>query len=197
VKHTIMLLVLVALFGGFVPACFQARPPAPQQSTQQPASTPEPEKRSLDTLIIKGVMARKDGSPAGGQSVTAYPLDKSGTPLFISVIDDKPGEMGPLKTWNPQTKSDPSGRFEIQMPRISRIGNDPVTEVSLGLGTTPDGLITFIVSSIAYVNPDKKEEKCFVKAEKRLPLLRDGNTVLKVKADQNSTEVDLGKITIQ
>lgn len=153
-------------------------------------------KQSPDTLTIKGVLVRKDGSPARRKSVTAYPLDKKGTPLYISVIEANPGGVNPLLTWNPQTESDPEGRFEIQMPRISHIGTDPVMEISLGLGATPGGWIRFTVSTISYVNPDKKGEKCFIKAADRLPLLREGNEVLKVKVDQNSTEVDLGKITI-
>lgn len=148
---------------------------------------------SADTFRIKGVLVSKDGSPLKGKEVIAYPLDGKGTAISVNTLNDK----GVMVLWNPKVESDAEGRFTINLPCISRIGKDAITEVALGLNEPSGGIVTATVLEIQYADPNKKAEYGFVRKAGGLSLLRKGSDVLKVKIDEKAKEVDLGKIVVE
>jgi len=149
-------------------------------------------------IVIRGVLINKDGSVASGKKVVAYPLDKKGTPLIVQVEkqSDKPGFVS-LDVWNPKGESDGEGAFAISMPRISRIGKEPVTEVSLSLNEPPGGWASFTVSEIQYSTGDKKVERAYTSEAKGLALLRKVDQILRVKLEEGASEVEVGKIAVE
>lgn len=184
----------------FSHACSQPKQPSSQPAAQQPAAQPASKsaEQSPDVIVIRGVLINKDGSVASGKKVVAYPLDKKGTPLIVQVEkqSDKPGFVS-LDVWNPKSESDSEGGFTIRMPRISRIGKEPITEVSLSLNEPPGGWAAFTVSEIQYSTADKKVERAYANEAKGLALLRKADQILRVKLEEGVNEVDVGKIVIE
>jgi len=144
------------------------------------------------TLRIRGALVNKDGSPSKGQVVIAYPLDGEGTAISINTLDDK----GHMVLWNPKTECDAQGRFTISMPRVASIGPDAIAEIALGLDEPPGGIVTGIVVGIKYADPNKKEQFGFVRKPDGLSLLRREKDLVRVKMDEKSAEVELGKIVL-
>ncbi len=196
--HSRVFSICICILCLLLHACSQAGQKTSEQPTQQVTATPEPAKDSADSIIIKGILVNQDGSPASGKSVTIHPLDKKGTPLFVSVFEETESGGATPKPWNPKAETDGEGRFELKMPRIERLGDDPLKEVALAVGARPQGgWVTGMVSKLYYVNKDKKEDMCFLKDDASIKLLRVGNNVLKVKVDENAADADLGKLTLQ
>ena len=179
--------------------CNQPKPPSSEPAAQQPAQpASKSAEQSPDVVVIKGFLVNRDGSAASGKKVVAYPLDKKGTPLIVQVekASDKPGFVS-LDLWNPKSESDAEGGFTISMPRLSRIGNEPVTEVSLGLNEPPGGWGSFTVSEIQYATADKKVERAYANEAKGLSLLRKADQIIRVKLEDGATEIDVGHIVIE
>jgi hypothetical protein len=179
-------------------ACSQAGQDSAVQPTPQAEATPEVAKADPDTIIIKGILVNQNGSPASGKSVTIHPIDKKGAPLFVSVFEETEGGGAIPKPWNPKAETDGEGRFELKMPRISRVGDDALKEVALAVDAKPQGgWVAGMVSKLYYVNKDKEEDLCFLKDDASIKLLRVGGNVLKVKVNENAPDTDLGKISLQ
>lgn len=160
----------------------------------QPAASPDKPRPAEDSFAIKGILANADGSPAAGKIVSAHPLDKKGTPLFVSIFEVTQGGGATPKPWNPKAETDGNGRFGLTMPRISRLGDDPLKEVALAADAKPEGgWVVGTISRIYYTDKAKKEDMCFLKEDKNIKLLRSGNDVLKIRVDENTSDVDVGK----
>lgn len=188
----------LCFFVVLIQACSQPAPVNSDQPVQQAAASPEVAKSDPDMIIIKGILVNQDGSPASGKSVTLHPLDKKGTPLFVSVFEETESGGATPKPWNPKAETDGEGRFELKMLRISRVGDDALKEVALAVDAKPQGgWVEGMVSKLYYVNKDKEEDLCFLKDDASIKLLRLGGNVLKVKVDDNAPDTDLGKISIQ
>jgi hypothetical protein len=144
-------------------------------------------------LRIKGVLVDRRGTPMKGKTLIVYPLDEKGVPIQASVI----GKDGVVLRWNPRATTDDQGSFVLSMPRISKIGNDMISEASLSLKELPGGLVTVTVWKIEYVDPAKKAEMGLVRKEGKLPLLRRDKDILKIKLGEKANEMDLGNIVIE
>lgn len=159
--------------------------PALQSWSQQPSAA----------LRIRGVLAKKNGSPLKGRTVAAYPLDAKGSAISVLSLD----AQGKLGNWNPSAQTDAAGSFVISFPRIASIGEDPVIEVCLAVNPPPVGSPKVMVVSIHHVDPNKAAEKALkvleVKNDK-LTILRKGSEVLRVRMDEKADEIDLGQIVV-
>jgi hypothetical protein len=196
-QRKVMILATFCWFS-LLPGCSQQQQPS-QPAAQQPAALPASKsaEQPPDVIVIRGVLVNKDGSVASGKKVVAYPLDKKGTPLIVQVEkeSDKPGFVS-LNVWNPKSESDSEGGFTISMPRVSRIGKEPVVEIAFGLNEPPGGWASFTVSEIQYSTGDKKVERAYANEAKGLALLRKANQIVRVKIE-GANEVDVGKILVE
>lgn len=193
-------IVLACLCSVLLIACSRSRPEGMATSpgaNSTPAPTP-----SADSFNLKGSLVNKDGAPAGGQEVVIYPLNRKGAPLIVQVMKegDKPGFVG-LEVWNPKSKTDASGSFTIVIPRVSQIGDDPFSDIAIGLKEPPGGWASFTVIEMQYASPEKKKEKAFVMSadgkERDLDLLRKSGTTLTINLTGRSGDLDLGKVVIE
>lgn len=164
---------------------------AAQQPTKSQAAvaTEEPTKR---TLVITGILLKKDGTPAKATVVIAYPLDGAGKAISVNT----PDKDGRMVLWNPKAESDANGRFTVRVPHVSAIGKDTIRSVALGLNEPPGGMVTATVSKITYADPGMREEYGFVRKGENVNLLRQRGDVRKVTFEQ-SPETDLGKIVLE
>ena len=158
-RHSVFCAAFFCISALFLNACSPRasttpEPPAPQAV----APTPEPAKTSPDSIAITGTLVNADGSPASGKTVSLHPLDKKGTPCFVSVFEESEGGGATPKPWNPKTETDATGRFTLTMPPIARLGNDPLKEVALGVEAKPEGgWVAGLVSRIHYSTPGKDD----------------------------------------
>lgn len=196
-KHPRIFLVLLCISSAVGLSCTQAETPKTEAETTNSAVTPEPVKPPADTIAVVGSLVDKNGGPVVGRLVSIHPLDNKGVPLFVSIFEETGSGGVTPKPWNPRAETTAEGRFELQMPRVSKIGDDPLKEVALAIDAKPaGGWVVGKVSTLTYADPNKKEDMCFTKDDPKLKLLRNESGVLKIDLASGAGPIDVGKIVV-
>jgi hypothetical protein len=143
-------------------------------------------------LHIKGVLVNREGAPLKEKTVIFYPLDAKGMAIGINTLN----KDGQVDLWNAKAKTDAEGAFTLNVPKVSMIGKEAITEGALSLDEFPGGVVTAVILNIQYADPNLKPEYGFVRKE-RLSLLSKDREVIKVRMDNKAGVIDIGRIAIE
>jgi len=171
--------LFVAMF-----ALMQARPQGKQQGTMEPF-----------TIRVTAVLVDKGGAPLKDKRVWAYPLNAKGEALIVRIMP--PGYV--IKVWNPVTETDSTGTFVLEIPQVTRIDNNPISEVVIGVGNPSGGLSVRAEKGIEYADPKRERENCLTMsvAISDLSLLHREAKILKIKIGDKNRDHNPGRIVME